>query len=1007
MTQRACVSSRPSRGPAWLLAAVFLGLPGALAAQVNGGFEQGNLNGWDIEYGTVTANSAGAIVWGPLNGPLPPGHPPATVITSTSPLAPCQPTRVLPFEGSFCVQLNDLNGLYHATRISQSFLPTAFDLQASGVLSAEFAVMLMEPTDPPGSPPSHPGDSNPGFVAELLINNGYANGGGRYARNAAQAAADGWQLVGACAPPPSINPPEPVWYKRFKACVDLRHLKPTDLITVRLTVWDCSKSGHGGMAWADALKWDYCTAPPSDMVGWWYDMTMRDLAGPAYNDGSLVGNWPSGGCQKVGPALLHNGLAFVSVPDHADLNFPANQDFSIDLWAYPRQRAGRLDPLVDKMCWAPSGFSNGYWFYLDDGNPTLTLASGNTFAHYKGTTVKVALGEWSHLAVTVDRSSLTPRVRFYVNGDLLSGPTAAPLLGDLTSTNTFHIGGPPVGNSFKDLFSGCTDEVEVFRRVLMDDEVQRLATTCNGKCKPCFENLVLAWPTHSLSHPVAAGHMFDVSVSGSEALDVCAVSVRPLGFVGPFTVDVYVTPFSYIGKTTNPAAWTLVGSGGATTPGGTITTAPLVECTLNTPFTLQPGNYGVAVYVRQPGGAASVTYTAYPPLSGPLPPYADPDLTLVPNPASAPGVATSGPFGAVAGNALWNGSLHYTKASVHARCVRPSGGTPYGAGCYQIAASFREFFAANAFDLANSSLSMLYTGSGYTVVANIASFVPPTGPSLGLGDDSSVTVNLTTPLIYGNNTTTMLQISANGCVSPGASNGTNHDPNLAAFLNGAPRWACWHDFAPTPANNVHFEENAGIAYVTWDGVPDFGVPGTSNTFQFQFAANGDVHMVWGNMSGQGNAYLVGWTVGGGAVDGGDVDLSTGTPFSIGAVDVQALRLTAMPAATLGNTVLLTTSNEPSASVGINFLSLGQIPAPGFDLSVLGAPGCKALLDVNQGLGFVISNLGLPGGMSTSLAIPNQASLVGLTIYSQSIWLEPSANAFGILTSNGVALTIGN
>ncbi|MBK8096234.1 MAG: LamG domain-containing protein [Planctomycetes bacterium] len=613
-------------------------LCGVTAAQVNGCFETGDLSGWTIEYGT---RNSGSTDWGTIQ----PGQPPATVITATSPLAPCQFVRVPPFEGAYMAQLNDLGGGQHATRISQSFSPTAFDLMGSGVLTGQWAAMLVDF--------GHEPEDSPGVLGEVFINNVLY---GRHEVNARQAASQGWQQVGSCGN-------DPIWYKRFKPCIDLRHLQTSDVITVRLTVWDCSLGGHGGMAWIDCVKWEHCTAPPTDMVGWWSDMGLRDLAGPPYNDGSQAGIATSRRCTKIGPALVHNTTTYARVPDHADLDFAASQDFSIDLWALPKLRNGRLDPLVSKLCWNSTGFSDGYWFYLDNGNPTLLLASASVFTTHKDTTVQVPLDEWSHLTVTVDRASITPRVRFYLNGDLLAGATPAPLIGSLANANDFHIGGPPIGGSFNDIFSGCTDEIELFRRVLTDAEVAAIAANCKGKCKPCIRSPHPAVGSGSVIGPAWPGHLFDVAVLATEPLQVCALSLRPHGFTGPFQIMVYTTSGSYLGRETNPNAWTLVATGTGTTPGGNPNAAPMVDCQLSAPFTLSPGSHGLAVFVNNPAGSTGLVFTPLPVVSGPLPPYADPDLVLVPNPAVAPGVAARGPFQAVVQAGIWNGTLHYTKAS--------------------------------------------------------------------------------------------------------------------------------------------------------------------------------------------------------------------------------------------------------------------------------------------------------------------------------------------------------
>jgi hypothetical protein len=64
-----------------------------------------------------------------------------------------------------------------------------------------------------------------------------------------------------------------------------------------------------------------------------------------------------------------------------------------------------------------------------------------------------------------------------------------------------------------------------------------------------------------------------------------------------------------------------------------------------------------------------------------------------------------------------------------------------------------------------------------------------------------------------------------------------------------------------------------------------------------------------------------------------------------------------------------------------------------------------LVDPNSGFSAVIGNvLGL--SLAVPFSIPAAAPL-GFPIYCQSVWLDATQNAFGMLTSNGVALVLGN
>jgi hypothetical protein len=470
------------------------------------------------------------------------------------------------------------------------------------------------------------------------------------------------------------------------------------------------------------------------------------------------------------------------------------------------------------------------------------------------------------------------------------------------------------------------------------------------------------------------------------------------------TVEVRWTANTYVGNDTNAAAWTLGGSGPATAAGAGQPTTCLL-----TPFTLQPGSYGFAVTYLGLG----VNYTngngTTVPGSGTNQTYANNEITMLCGASAGGGVGTA----ICCQPRVFNGSLHYV--------VGGGGGTVaqrnnYGSGCYQRIGSLYEYFATSAgFDLHNTSMSFLPAGAGYLVLPGLATYVPPspTATQLALIDDSEVSVALGVPFPYHGGPTSSLTVCSNGYVSVATGNGTAFTPSIATMLN-APQtaWWNWHDYNPAIAagGKVKFEQSGGIAYVTWDGVWDFG--GTSaanaNTFQFQFDSNsGTVHLVFQTLSALGNARLVGFSPGGPSLDPGNTDLSVALQQGILIPGPEyPLKLAASARPLLGTTIQLVTSNEVGTNVGLMFFGLAGIPAPGIDLAFLGAGGCAALVDISQAVGNLIGNF---GGLSLSipLPIPQNTNLLGVQTFAQSLWLDPSANPFGAITSNGVQLILGN
>jgi PKD repeat protein len=189
--------------------------------------------------------------------------------------------------------------------------------------------------------------------------------------------------------------------------------------------------------------------------------------------------------------------------------------------------------------------------------------------------------------------------------------------------------------------------------------------TVNRLCRGPYsttQNLIFAPSTiaymtgsTSTSSTTWLGGFFDVAVTNPQGVSVCGVTIRPSGVVSPFSFAVYVTQGTYVGKDTNAALWRQVatGTGPAATNPASISLSPS--------FYLPAGNYGMAVYLMQPGGVStSLTYNSVPTTGHPGP-IATADLMLFPAPATAPGLIRTGLFGGGLLNPrIPNVTLHYS-----------------------------------------------------------------------------------------------------------------------------------------------------------------------------------------------------------------------------------------------------------------------------------------------------------------------------------------------------------
>ncbi|MCU0866981.1 MAG: hypothetical protein MUC36_24610 [Planctomycetes bacterium] len=496
------------------------------------------------------------------------------------------------------------------------------------------------------------------------------------------------------------------------------------------------------------------------------------------------------------------------------------------------------------------------------------------------------------------------------------------------------------------------------------------------------------------------------------------------------TLSLYLCPVTYVGNEQNASVWQLAATGAivsrGTAGGVALLTARSCQESAsipNTGLTLLPGSYGIAV--RYQGVNPLLTAVAS------LQTFANAELSVSGGALqyTAFTSALQAPVTAQ-GFTAWSfqGALNYAVgAGVPHSC--PATGS-FGEGCYTRCGSFyQQFTGLSPAPLASAAMSgrrlTLVPGSGgYTVQQGTVAFLPPTAAAtvLAHGDDTEIQVALPTPFPYPGGVATDFFVHANGFISVASNDtlpgGPNWVPSLGLFLNApAAGWWSWHDYNPSEAGSgqVSWQQVGSLLVFTWNGVENYPV-GTPNpsTWQLQFdLTNGRVHYVWQTIDPIGSGgfllddHLVGYSPGGVSPDCGPVDITTLTSVALREPERYPLALTASAAPVPGTTISLDTANVTNPfGFGINFLTLARIPAPGIDLGILGAPGCRALVDINTGVGNAISNTGLGGlTLSISLPVPISPALPGLSIFSQSVWLDAAENPAGLITSNGLELQL--
>ena len=349
--------------------------------------------------------------------------------------------------------------------------------------------------------------------------------------------------------------------------------------------------------------------------------------------------------------------------------------------------------------------------------------------------------------------------------------------------------------------------------------------------------------------------------------------------------------------------------------------------------------------------------------------------------------------------------------------------TPIGTGCIKKYTSMYELFAAPAnFDLQSSALTFLSLGGLGYAVNRTGAFLPigsvqATPTVLALGDDTEVNYPFTVGSFPG---WTGIQVCSNGYVAKASGNSLTAAPSVnTAMGNPQEAFYCQLDLDPiTPglgSGTIQVEESATVTTVTWDNVTNWNnaaAPGAAPcTFQFQLYPSGDVTLAFGpnfttfNPNG---GVLVGYSPGGPSQAPPSTDISA---LGAGAILLEVADTFPLALASLNRPVVNTTwnlevntiPNPTPAQVGVEIYGFSD---PGFnDLFFIGAPGCplRANLDIlNPFVHFAPATT-----HNYSLAVPNAPTLIGVTFFLQAAMLDPSYNAFGAITSNGISGLIGS
>ena len=259
-----------------------------------------------------------------------------------------------------------------------------------------------------------------------------------------------------------------------------------------------------------------CTPRPAGMSAWWpFDesggFTADDIAGQTNNFGILF-FIPAPASGMVSNAHCFDGINdYVQVANNAEINFigscsyagPGAESFTIDAWIRANTNGPYYQALLDKRADVRSDSLQGYDFYLWGGQPALLIATGVDAGQiYTSTTPDLRDGQWHFIAVTVARCGTSGNAgTFYLDGSPVSTFLDSQT-GDLNNSANLFIGRDRAAAGGNGPYSGCLDELEIYKRALSASELHSIFSARSaGKCKSnCLGALTLTCATNKTTY---------------------------------------------------------------------------------------------------------------------------------------------------------------------------------------------------------------------------------------------------------------------------------------------------------------------------------------------------------------------------------------------------------------------------------------------------------------------------------------------------------------------------
>jgi len=166
--------------------------------------------------------------------------------------------------------------------------------------------------------------------------------------------------------------------------------------------------------------------------------------------------WPDG-------AIFDGTNDHIVIPDHAELDFGADADFTIETW-FKMDAGSRQNPLVAKIVGAYPDFTGYMLWVAPDNKVKADICDGAYTLVASNSTVST--GNWYYAAFTVDRDGIE---KLYLNGSLDCTPVSVSGVGNIDTDTCLWLGRGTHNPSLA--FDGMIAEVRISDKVRTDAEI--------------------------------------------------------------------------------------------------------------------------------------------------------------------------------------------------------------------------------------------------------------------------------------------------------------------------------------------------------------------------------------------------------------------------------------------------------------------------------------------------------------------------------------------------------